>query len=113
MRRRHLLLSAALLVAVVLVLLGWNGRDREITGASGRPDSTLLDLGVDSCNENPRAEVEEGATQVRVRAVSSQWLGRSRDDCRDSVRVTLRSPLGDRQVVDFDDNEIAFVPAEE
>lgn len=113
MRRRRLLLSTVLLAAVLAVVLVWNGRDRAIVVAYGRPDSAHLELGVDSCNEAPRAEVEESATIVRVRAVSSRWTGRSSDDCRDSVRVTLRSPLGDRKVVDFDDNAIPLQPAEE
>ncbi len=98
---------AALLASVVLgvlAVLAWNGRERTVTTAYGRPDSTHLELSVASCNEDPRAEVEESATAVRVRAVSSRRIGQNSSDCLDSASVTLRSPLGNRKVVDFEDN---------
>ena len=103
---------AALLAGLLLVALAWNGRERAVTAAYGRPDSTQLELSVGSCNENPRAEVEESTTTVRVRALSSRRIGRNSGDCLDNADVTLRSPLGDRKVVDFDDNEIPLLAAE-
>lgn len=112
MRWRGRVTVAILLAAVLLAVLAWNGRERAITAAYGRPDSTQLELSVASCNENPRAEVEESDTTVRVRAVSSRRIGQNSGDCLDSASITLRSPLGDRNVVDFDDDEIPLRPAD-
>ena len=111
-------LPAALLAAALLVVLGWKGGDPavaddpDVSVAYGRADSVQLELSVESCNKDPRAEVQESATEVRIRAVVSQPMGQSEGDCMDSVRVTLRSPLGDRKVLDFEGKPIPVAPAE-
>ncbi len=82
--------------------------------ATGDPASTRLELNVDSCNENPTAEVVESDTEVRVQVTSGRWFGRNADDCADGVTVTLNAPLGTRTVVDQSTGQVVEVsPADQ
>ena len=107
-----------MLTAVALTATGCVGRPPEatlegdITIADGRTDSVELELGVASCNKQPRAEVEETTTDVRVRAILASPMGDNEGDCQDSVRVTLRSPLGNRKILGTDGQPIPFALAE-
>lgn len=65
----------------------------------GGPDSTTLELSVDSCNRHPVARVTESDTEVRIR-VSADPEGSGGGDCADGASVNLAKPLGDRSVID-------------
>ncbi|QKE84618.1 hypothetical protein [Arthrobacter sp. NEB 688] len=85
----------------VALLFGVGEQHTGINGVGGRPDSTRLDLAVESCNQSPRVEVVETESQVSVSAfIRRPGLLDGRGDCLDLVRVTLDSELGDRTVVD-------------
>ncbi|MGC1208814.1 MAG: hypothetical protein WA880_12745 [Ornithinimicrobium sp.] len=76
-----------------------------VQNVHGEPDSAELDLGVNTCNQNPRAEAEraeaeETDAEVRITIVADEIDGNGRDACADDTRVTLDEPLGDREVID-------------
>ena len=76
----------------------------------GDPDSTELEMSVESCNGDPVVTAEESPTQVRL----SVEGGDTPDDCLDSARVTLEAPLGNRTVVDEGTGKaVEVLPAEE
>lgn len=56
-----------------------------------------LSFAVDSCNQNPTAEVDEDDTTVTITAYAPPRGG---DDCADGLVVHLEQPLGDRMVFD-------------
>lgn len=85
---------------MLLAVAGCDGRSRSVFAVYGDAASTRLELNVASCNENPTAEVVESDTEVRVQVTSGRWFGRNADDSADGVVVTLKSPLGNRTVVD-------------
>ena len=98
---------------VVALLVGVGDTQVRIAEVGGEPGSARLGLGVASCNADPRVEVEETATQVRLGAfIRRPGLLAAQDDCRDSVAVTLRSPLDGRVVVDTASGEV-LVPTTE
>lgn len=66
----------------------------------GQADSDTLELGVGSCNKNPRAEVNETGTSVRITVVVDAPATDRREDCRDSFHIQLHNVLGDRRVYD-------------
>lgn len=92
----------------VLVLAGCGSEPSEPRGPSGpmlnevfgEPGSAELELGVNTCNQNPRAEVEETVTEVRISMVADEIDGDGAGDCSDGTRVTLDEPLRDREVID-------------
>ncbi len=60
-----------------------------------------LSLGVQSCNGEPAAEVDETASTVTVTVTATPaGPGGTQALCRDSVVIPLRNPLGDRTLVD-------------
>ena len=98
----------------MLGVAGCAGRSRSVLAASGDAASTRLELTIDSCNENPTAEVEESAAEVRVRVTSGRWLGRDADDCADGTEVILKTPLGTRRIIDDSTGEVVELqPAED
>ena len=113
-RRRRLLLIALLGAGLLVLLLGVGEQRVAIREPHGDAGSTVLEMGVDSCNANPRVEVEETPTTVTVTAyVDRPGILDGRNDCRDAARVALSSPLGTRAVVDGSNGEVLPVaPAE-
>lgn len=77
------------------------GSDGEasIVAVYGDSDSDQLEVSVDTCNKSPRVEVEETTTEVRLHVVVDGGDS-ERDDCQDSVKLTLDDPLGTRSVID-------------
>lgn len=82
-----------------------------INAAYGAPDSRLLELAIDSCNQDPQATVEESTSEVRVTvSLSGVDAGLA---CQDSVKVELSAPLAGRRVIDAVSGEAVPVqPAE-
>lgn len=115
---RRITWAAAVLTVGVLTVTGCGSRvpegtlEGDITIAYGRADSVELELSVASCNKEPRAQVEETTTDVRVRAILASPMGESEGDCQDSIRVTLRSPLANRRIVDSDGQPIPLAATE-
>ena len=88
-------------IAAVLVLMAAcvdvSDDDVRIRGVTGEPSSRLLSLGIDTCNADLSAEVEETAEEVRIRVHAEND---TTDDCGDSIRLTLDDTLGNRHVID-------------
>jgi Domain of unknown function (DUF4352) len=68
-----------------------------IRGVSGEPSSRLLSLGINTCNADLSADVEETAEVVRIRIHAENDTS---DDCGDGMRLTLDDALGNRRVID-------------
>jgi len=86
--------------ALTLLLSGCADDAPRVVAAYGDPESTRLEVGVDTCNRSPRASVVESDTQVRVTVVADEASGNGSNDCLDNTDVTLSRPLGTRTVVD-------------
>lgn len=96
--------SSVVAVVAVLALGGCGSATRDISGSVYlHEDQVTLTVSVDACSSSTRVEVEESASDVRLHATSDRE--RNGNDCRDSVDVTLASPLGDRRVVDDSSGE--------
>jgi hypothetical protein len=82
---------------------------RQTVGINGivrvSDDGRVLEFGILSCNGDPKVEVTESPTSVKIdiRAKSSN------DDCSDGGRVRLARPLGDREVIDGKTDEPARI----
>ena len=88
-------------VALLVLLFGVGDRQVGIFELGGEPGTDDLTMAVESCNQNPRVEVEETASQVRLSAfIDRPGLLEGHDDCLDQVGVTLKSNLGDRVIID-------------
>ncbi len=100
-RRRTRLLWATSAAGLLVLLMGV-GEERTGLGAvSGESGSPTLDVGIESCNAQPRVEVEESRTRVRLTAfIDRPGILDGSGDCLDHAVVTLRAPLGNRAVVD-------------
>ena len=85
-------------VVVLLVLLGAAcAFEPELSpDAHVFADGLTVSLGVMTCNADLTAEVEETESQVIV-TITAQ--NDTQDDCADSIRVPLPSPVGDREVI--------------
>jgi hypothetical protein len=57
----------------------------------------LLSLGINTCNADLSADVEETAEEVRIRVHAEN---NTTADCADGMRVTLDDALGSRRVID-------------
>jgi hypothetical protein len=57
----------------------------------------LLLLGIDTCNADLSADVEQTPEEVRIRVHAEN---NTTDDCRDQMRVALDDALGNRRVID-------------
>jgi len=87
-------------VAAMLVLMAAcesSDVDVRIRGVSGEPSSRLLSFGINTCNADLSAEVEETAEEVRIRVHAEN---NTTADCRDGMRVILDDDLGNRRVID-------------
>ena len=113
-RRRRWLLIALLGAGLLVLLVGVGEQRVALREPHGEAGSTVLEVGVASCNASPRVEVAETTTTVTVTAyVDRPGILEGRDDCRDAARVALSSPLGSRVVVDGSTGEVLAVsPAE-
>ncbi|MDQ3526642.1 MAG: hypothetical protein M3424_01890 [Actinomycetota bacterium] len=63
-------------------------------------DERELQVGVDTCNREPEVTALETATEVRLSVRVNRSFALTKNDCLDGAMVTLKEPLGDRQVVD-------------
>ncbi len=60
-----------------------------------------LELEVGSCNGNPSVfELHQDDESIRLRVEAYSTPLKGGDDCRDSVKVYLKDPLGDRVIID-------------
>lgn len=67
-----------------------------------------LSLGVNACNADPQvAQVQESDDRIEIEVVvDTAYLERDhREDCADSVVVSLDEPLGDRGLFDLHDGQ--------
>lgn len=98
----------------VLPMAGCGGDAPSIVIVYGNPDSSRIEVGVDVCNRNPSVNAEETTEEVRLTATADELSGDGEDDCRDSVDLTLKAPLGDRIVVDDSTGEqVEVAPLED
>ena len=80
----------------------------------GDPESTRLEVSVNTCNRNPSVDAEETNEEVRLTATADEPSGDDREDCLDGVDLTLKTPLGDRIVVDDStDEQVEVAPLED
>jgi Domain of unknown function (DUF4352) len=88
-------------IAAVLVLMAAcvavSDDDVRIGDVSGEPSSRVLSFGINTCNADLSAVVEETAEEVRIRVHAEND---TTDDCGDSMRLTLDADLGNRRVID-------------
>ena len=106
-RRRSRLLWATLGAGLLVPLIGVGEQPVGIHEPHGTPDSSVLGVGVESCNANPRVQVEETATTVTLTAlVDRPGILDGSNDCMDNAALTLRAPLGTRTVVDGSSDEV-------
>lgn len=89
----------AALVILLLLAACTSAYTPKVVSVSGDAGATVLQVSVDSCNQNPQVTAEETDTEVRVQVQTVERQQR-RDDCLDSVELTLNEPLGSRTVVD-------------
>jgi hypothetical protein len=109
-RRRSRLLWATLGAGLLVLLFGVGEMKVGIREPHGTPGSSVLGVGVASCNANPRVQVEETATTVTLTArVDRPGILDGTGDCRDNASLTLRAPLGARTVVDGSTGEVVPV----
>ncbi len=96
-------------ILVVAVSGACSGRtDAEVQEVSVQDEGTTLVFQVNTCNEDRTSvSVVESDTEIVVTASTRTSFGCSGgDDCSDPRSVQLDEPLGDRQILDEDGNEI-------
>jgi hypothetical protein len=71
--------------------------DVRLSSVSGERLSHTLSFGINTCNADLSADVEETAEEVRIRVHAEN---NTTGDCADSMRVTLDDDLGNRRVID-------------
>jgi hypothetical protein len=71
--------------------------DVRLSSVSGERLSRTLSFGINTCNADLSADVEETAEEVRIRVHAEN---NTTGDCADSMRVTLDDDLGNRRVID-------------
>jgi hypothetical protein len=86
-------------IAAVSVLMAAceSSDDVRIRSVYGEPSWRLLELGINTCNADLSADVEETAEEVRIRVHAEN---NTTADCADGMRVTLDDALGNRRVID-------------
>ena len=100
------------LVVAGAVLVGLSSacsgeRDAEVQSYAVVDDGNTLVFQVNTCNEDStEVTVVETPTAVIVTATTDRSFSCGRDDCSDPRPVGLDEPLGDRVVVDDDDNAL-------
>jgi hypothetical protein len=88
---------ATIAAGLVLVAACESSDDVRIGGVNGEPSSSSLFLGLNTCDADLSAEVEETAEEVRIRVHAEN---NTTGDCLDGMRVTLDDALGNRRVID-------------
>ena len=89
--------TIAAVLVLVLVAACESSDDARIGGVDGEPSWRLLGLGINTCNADLSADVQETAEEVRIRVHAEN---NTTDDCGDLLRVTLDDALGNRRVID-------------
>ena len=108
---RWVWVGLAMLLGLPLVACG--SETLVVQELHGDPKSTLLDMGVSTCNRDPWVEIEETSDEVRLTVHGEEATGTGTDDCQDGVKVTLEAPLGTRTVVDTaTDEALEVLPLE-
>ena len=94
--------------AAVLVASACGGsRDAEVQSYAVVNDGNTLLFQVNTCNEaSTEVSIVESENAVVVTARTDPSLSCGGDNCSDQRPKDLSEPLGDRLVVDRDDNEI-------
>lgn len=93
--------TAGRVAALALLMLAGCGADEPaVVTVYGDPESTRLEVSVDTCNRNPVVTVEETSDEVHLTVAADEPSGDGVDDCMDGAVVSLDAPLGDRTVVD-------------
>ena len=111
-RRRTRLLGGTLAAGLLVLLIGVGERRTGIRAVFGEPGSGTIEVGVQSCNADPRIRVEESETHVRLTAfIDREGILDGQDDCADSTVVRLAAPLGARVVVDGSSEQTVAVAA--
>ena len=88
-----------------------------LTGCRGQPtimevwttdDHLVIEVILDTCNEDVSVDIDEYGDRVVVRATNhdAHLIDTGSDDCLDVLRVDLERPLGDRRVTDSSGDEI-------
>jgi hypothetical protein len=108
-RVRTLVIGAIVLVGVSSACSGRT--DAEVQAVSVQNDGASLVFQVNTCNEDSTSvSVVESDTEIVVTASTRASFGCSGgDDCSDPRPVELDEPLGDRQILDADGNEVRRV----
>ena len=102
---RSLVIAGAVVVAISSACSGT--RDAEVQSYAVANDGDTLVFQVNTCNEESTAvTIIELENAVIVTARTDRSFSCGSDDCSDLRPVELNEPLGDRLVVDDDDNEI-------
>ena len=102
---RYLVVAGAVLVGISSACSGT--RDAEVQSYAVVNDGNTLLFQVNTCNEeSTEVTVVELENAIIVTARTDRSFSCGADDCLDPRPVALNEPLGDRLVVDFDDNEI-------
>jgi hypothetical protein len=78
----------------------------------GEPESTRLEVSVNTCNRHPIVDAEETPDEVRLTITADDR--ENAGDCADGDDVTLEAPLGDRVVIDESTGEqVEVAPLED
>jgi hypothetical protein len=103
---RSLVLGAIVLLGVSSACSGRT--DVEVQEVSVQNEGATLVFQVNTCNDTSTSvSVVESDTDIVVTASAQAGFGCSGgDDCSDPRTVQLNEPLGDRQILDGDGNEI-------
>ena len=100
------------MVGLLLIVAGCSSNP-EIYSASSSGDGLTLDLSMNACHGEYTPVVGVSADQASVKITDSRSrVSFAGDDCADSVRVTLDSPLGDRLLVNSSDGSVIDVTYE-
>lgn len=99
---------------LLVALSGCSAEAPTIYMVYGDPESTRLEVSVNTCNRNPKVEAEETTDEVRLFTTADEPSGDGQDDCMDGDDLRLETPLGDRVVVDdATGEEVEVAPLED
>jgi hypothetical protein len=102
---RSLVVVGAVLVGISSACSGTRGAEVQSYAVVNDGDTLLFQ--VNTCNdESTEVTVVELENAIIVTARTDRSFSCGRDDCSDARPVELDEPLGDRLVVDSNDNEI-------
>ncbi|HET6686208.1 MAG TPA: hypothetical protein VFH02_06755 [Jiangellaceae bacterium] len=98
--------GVATIAAVLVLMAACAYSDVRIIDVTGELSSRLLGLGINTCNADLWADVEQTAEEVRVRVHAENNTTAA---CRDVMRVALDDALGNRRVIDDRTGEVLRV----